>query len=46
LGAYVHGLAGDIARDANGVTALIASDIVDALGDVFHHLDPLHDEDD
>jgi len=25
---------------------LIASDIVDALGDVFHHLDPLHDEDD
>lgn len=46
LGTYVHGLAGDIARDANGVTALIASDIVDALGDVFHHLDPLHDEDD
>lgn len=45
LGTYVHGLAGDIARDANGVTALIASDIVDALGDVFHHLDPLHDDD-
>lgn len=46
IGTYVHGLAGDIARDANGVTALIASDLVDALGDVFHHLDPLHDEDD
>jgi len=46
LGTYVHGLAGDIARDANGVTALIAGDLVDCLGDVFHHLDPLHDEDD
>lgn len=45
LGTYVHGLAGDIARDANGVTALIAGDLVDCLGDVFHHLDPLHDED-
>lgn len=45
LGTYVHGLAGDIARDANGVTALIAGDIVDSLGDVFHHLDPLHDDD-
>ena len=44
LGTYVHGLAGDIARDANGVTALIASDLVDALGDVFHHLDPLQDD--
>ncbi|MEI7920996.1 MAG: NAD(P)H-hydrate dehydratase [Planctomycetota bacterium] len=45
LGTYVHGLAGDIARDANGVTALIAGDIADSLGDVFHHLDPLHDDD-
>jgi len=45
LGTYVHGLAGDIARDANGVTALIAGDIVDSLGDLFHHLDPLHDDD-
>jgi NAD(P)H-hydrate epimerase len=38
LGAYAHGLAGDIARDQNGEVGLIAGDIVDALPDAFHHL--------
>lgn len=38
LGVYVHGLAGDIARDQNGVIGLIAGDIVDSLADVFDHL--------
>jgi ADP-dependent NAD(P)H-hydrate dehydratase len=38
LGAYVHGLAGDIARDQNGMVSLIAGDIVDSLADAFYHL--------
>jgi ADP-dependent NAD(P)H-hydrate dehydratase len=38
LGAHVHGLAGDIARDQNGEVSLIAGDIVDALADAFYHL--------
>ncbi|MEA2631216.1 MAG: ADP-dependent NAD(P)H-hydrate dehydratase [Chloroflexota bacterium] len=38
LGAYVHGLAGDIARDQNGEISLIAGDIVDSLADAFYHL--------
>ncbi len=37
LGAYMHGLAGDIARDQNGEVGLIAGDIVDALPDAFYH---------
>jgi ADP-dependent NAD(P)H-hydrate dehydratase len=37
LGAYIHGLAGDIARDQNGVIGMIAGDIVDALPDAFYH---------
>lgn len=36
LGAYIHGLAGDIARDQGGEVGLIAGDIVDALPDAFH----------
>ena len=40
LGTYAHGLAGDIARDNNGVVGLIAGDIVDSLADAFHHLAP------
>ena len=40
LGVYAHGLAGDIARDNNGVVGLISGDIVDALADAFHHLAP------
>ncbi len=38
LGVYVHGLAGDIARDQNGEIGMIASDIVDSLPDAFYHL--------
>jgi NAD(P)H-hydrate epimerase len=38
FGVYAHGLAGDIARDQNGVV-LIAGDIVDSLADAFHHLE-------
>jgi ADP-dependent NAD(P)H-hydrate dehydratase len=38
LGVYVHGLAGDIARDQNGEVGLIAGDIVEALADAFYHL--------
>ncbi|QEH37411.1 Bifunctional NAD(P)H-hydrate repair enzyme Nnr [Aquisphaera giovannonii] len=37
LGVYIHGLAGDIAKDQNGVIGLIAGDIVDALPDAFEH---------
>jgi ADP-dependent NAD(P)H-hydrate dehydratase len=39
LATYAHGLAGDIARDQNGETGLIAGDIVDALADTFSNLD-------
>ena len=35
LGAYVHGLAGDIARDAVGEISLTAADILDALPAAF-----------
>jgi NAD(P)H-hydrate epimerase len=35
LGTYVHGLAGDLARDDHGVVGLIAGDLVDALPDAF-----------
>jgi NAD(P)H-hydrate epimerase len=38
LGVYVHGLAGDIARDHDGEIGLIAGDIVDSLADAFYHL--------
>jgi hydroxyethylthiazole kinase-like uncharacterized protein yjeF len=38
LGVYVHGLAGDIARDQNGEIGMIAGDIVDGLSDAFYHL--------
>ena len=38
LGVYIHGLAGDIARDQNGEVGMIAGDIVDALPDAFYHL--------
>ncbi len=40
LGAYAHGLAGDIARDQSGEVGMIAGDIVDSLADAFHHLAP------
>lgn len=38
LGVYVHGLAGDIARDQSGEIGLIAGDLVDSLPDAFFHL--------
>jgi ADP-dependent NAD(P)H-hydrate dehydratase len=40
LGVYVHGLAGDIARDHDGEIGMIAGDIVDALPDAFVQLAP------
>ena len=40
LGVFIHGVAGDIARDQNGETGLIAGDIVDALADAFVHTMP------
>jgi ADP-dependent NAD(P)H-hydrate dehydratase len=44
LGVFIHGLAGDIARDQNGEIGLIAGDIVDALPDAFVHAMPDHDQ--
>jgi ADP-dependent NAD(P)H-hydrate dehydratase len=38
LGVFVHGLAGDIARDQSGEVGMIAGDIVDSLPDAFVHL--------
>lgn len=38
LGVYVHGLAGDIAKDQDGEVGLIAGDLVDGLPDAFFHL--------
>ncbi|MHC5061081.1 MAG: NAD(P)H-hydrate dehydratase [Planctomycetota bacterium] len=35
LGVYIHGLAGDIAAGKVGETSLIATDIIDSLGDAF-----------
>lgn len=35
LGAHLHGLAGDRARDRKGETALIATDVLDHLADAF-----------
>jgi ADP-dependent NAD(P)H-hydrate dehydratase len=40
LGVFIHGVAGDVARDQNGETGLIAGDIVDALPDAFVHAMP------
>jgi NAD(P)H-hydrate epimerase len=37
FGVYIHGVAGDIARDQNGMVGMIAGDIVDALPDAFDH---------
>jgi NAD(P)H-hydrate epimerase len=40
LGTFIHGVAGDIARDHHGETGLIAGDIVDALPDAYVHTMP------
>jgi NAD(P)H-hydrate epimerase len=39
LGVYIHGLAGDLARNERGETALIASDIIENLGKAFQTLE-------
>ena len=38
LGVFIHGLAGDFAREQSGETALIAGDLIQALGKAFLHL--------
>jgi NAD(P)H-hydrate epimerase len=38
LGVYVHGLAGDIAARKLGQVSLIATDIIDALGEAFMNI--------
>jgi NAD(P)H-hydrate epimerase len=38
LGAYMHGLAGDLAAGRKGMPSLIASDIIEALPDAFREL--------
>ncbi|MBA7713585.1 Bifunctional NAD(P)H-hydrate repair enzyme Nnr [subsurface metagenome] len=35
LGVYIHGLAGDIAAEKVGQVSLMATDIIDALGEAF-----------
>ena len=35
LGVYIHGLAGDIAAEKVSSRSLLASDVIEALGDVF-----------
>jgi len=35
LGVYIHGLAGDIAAEKIGQVSLIATDIIEALGEAF-----------
>jgi NAD(P)H-hydrate epimerase len=40
LGAYLHGLAGDLARDRLGETALIATDLLGSLPDAFRSHTP------
>jgi NAD(P)H-hydrate repair Nnr-like enzyme with NAD(P)H-hydrate dehydratase domain len=29
---YLHGLAGDVARDMNGETSMVATDIIESIG--------------
>ena len=38
LGVYIHAVAGDLAADDQGLEGLIASDIVEYLGDSFDEL--------
>jgi len=39
LGVYIHGLAGDVAKTRTGETALLASDLIEALGEAFLQLE-------
>ncbi len=41
FGVYLHGLAGDIAKNKYGQNSLIASDIIDCLPDAFKHFQSL-----
>jgi hydroxyethylthiazole kinase-like uncharacterized protein yjeF len=41
-GVYIHGLAGDLAKEKVGETALIAGDIITYLGKAFQTLEVLH----
>lgn len=38
LGVYVHGVAGDVAAETRGYEALIASDLIESLGEAFRSL--------
>ena len=38
LGAYIHGLAGDIAAEEKGMESMMASDIIEALPEAFKKL--------
>lgn len=38
FGVYLHGLAGDIAAEYNSEESMIASDIIDCLGEAFKDL--------
>jgi len=44
IGAYIHGLAGDLASAKNGFNALTATDIISYLGDAFNLTEKLTDE--
>jgi len=35
LGSYLHGLSGNIARERNGCVSMMATDIIDCLGEAF-----------
>lgn len=39
LGVYIHGLAGDYARESKGAYALMAEDIIDGIGEVLKNID-------
>ena len=39
IAVYLHGLAGDLAADENGLQALIAGDITDQIGKAFLRLE-------
>jgi len=38
VGVFIHGLAGDIARDKVGEEAVIATDIIENLGNAFNEI--------
>ncbi len=44
IGAYIHGLAGDLASAKNGFNALTATDIISYIGDAFNLTEKLTDE--